>query len=129
MIDLEDARKRKLGAEARLAEIELLKAEEQIISVDAHADVIGRIGDLIRGRLTAIPSKTAPAVALESKQVICKQLIDDECRATLQELYRIISDDKFSASDEGKEEASKEVSSTTKTKRQRVGRPRTGTVI
>ena len=55
VIDLEDARKRKLGAEARLAEIELKKAEEQIISVDSHAEVIGKIGDLVSGRLTAIP--------------------------------------------------------------------------
>ena len=60
VIDLEDARKRKLGAEARLAEIELLKAEEQIISVDSHSEIIGKIGELVRGRMTAIPSKTAP---------------------------------------------------------------------
>ena len=76
VIDLEDARKRKLGAEARLAEIELKKAEEQIISVDSHAEVIGKIGDLVRGRLTAIPSKTAPSLALEQKQVVCKEIVD-----------------------------------------------------
>ena len=50
VIDLEDARKRKLGAEARLAEIELQKAEEEIISVDAHSEVIGKIADVVRGR-------------------------------------------------------------------------------
>ena len=54
MVNLEDTRRRKLGAEARLAELELQKAEEEIISVDAHSEVIGRISNIVRGRLTAI---------------------------------------------------------------------------
>ena len=78
VIDLEDARKRKLGAEARLAEIELQKAEEEIISVDSHSEVIGKIADVVRGRISAIPSKTAPALALESKQTVCKEIVEHE---------------------------------------------------
>ncbi len=61
MLDLEDARKQKLCAEARLAEIELKKADEQIISVDSHAEVIEQIVDLVRGRHIVIPLKTAPS--------------------------------------------------------------------
>ena len=128
VIDLEDARKRKLGAEARLAEIELKKAEEQIISVDSHAEVIGKIGDLVRGRLTAIPSKTAPSLALEQKQVVCKEIVEHEIRECLSELARVISDDKHFDSKESPEETGSKVSTTTETKRKRVGRPRTGTV-
>ena len=128
VIDLEDARKRKLGAEARLAEIELKKAEEQIISVDSHAEVIGKIGDLVRGRLTAIPSKTAPSLALEQKQVVCKEIVEHEIRECLSELARVISDDKHFDSKESPEETGSKVSATTETKRKRVGRPRTGTV-
>ena len=71
VIDLEDSRKRKLHAEASLAEIELSKARKQIISVDDHGEVIGKIGDLVKGCLMGIPSKTAPAVALEEKQTVC----------------------------------------------------------
>ena len=63
VIDLEDARKRKLGAEARLAEIELQKAEEQIISVDSHAEVIGKIGDLVRGSAHSDPVKDSTIIS------------------------------------------------------------------
>ena len=49
VVDLEDARRRKLGAEARLAELELLKAEEQIISVDAQVSCFS----MIEGQLSS----------------------------------------------------------------------------
>ena len=128
MIDLEDVRKRKLGAEERLTEIELQKVEEKIISVDSHAEVIGKIGDLIRGRISAIPSKTAPALALEQKQVVCKEIVEHECRECLSELARVISDDRHFEGKESTEETGSKVPATTETKRKRVGRPRTGTV-
>lgn len=129
VIDLEDARKRKLGAEARLAEIELQKAEEEIISVDAHSEVIGKIADVVRGRLTAIPSKTAPALALENKQTVCKEIVEHEIRECLQEVSRTISDDNFFEGKESTEETGQEVSATSETKRRRVGRPRKGAVL
>ena len=129
MIDLEDARKRKLGAEARLAEIELLKAEEQIISVDSHAEIIGKIGDLVRGRMTAIPSKTAPSLALEQKQVVCKEIVEHEVRECLSELARVISDDRHFDGKESTEETGSKVPATTETKHRRVGRPRKGAVV
>ncbi len=128
VIDLEDARKRKLGAEARLAELELQKVEEQIISIDSHAEVIGKIGDLVKGRLTAIPSKTAPALALEHKQVVCKEIVEHEIRECLSELARVISDDKHFDGKESAEETGEKVSTKSKVKHKRVGRPRTGTV-
>ena len=115
VIDLEDVLKRKLGAEARLAEIELLKAEEQIISVESHAEVIWKIGDIVRGRLTAIPSKSAPALALEQKQVVCKEIVDYEVRECLQEISRTISDDKFFDGKESTEETGPKVSATATT--------------
>ena len=129
VIDLEDARKRKLGAEARLAEIELQKAEEEIISVDSHSEVIGKIADVVRGRLTAIPSKTAPALALENKQTVCKEIVEHEIRECLQEVSRTISDDSFFEGKESTEETGQEVSATSETKRRRVGRPRKGAVL
>ena len=129
VIDLEDARKRKLGAEARLAEIELQKAEEEIISVDAHSEVIGKIADVVRGRLTAIPSKTAPALALENKQTVCKEIVEHEIRECLQEVSRTISDDNIFEGKESTEETGQEVSATSEIKRRRVGRPRKGAVL
>ena len=80
--------------EARLAEIELKKAEEQIISVVSHSEVIEQIVDLVRGRHKTIPSKTAPTLSLNQKQVVCKDILKHKIRESLSELARVISDDK-----------------------------------
>ena len=113
IIDLDEARKRKLQAEAMLAELELENAQSNTLSVSDHGEVIGSLGDTIRGRLLVLPSKLAPALALESKQGLCKQIIEDEIRSTLAEIARIVSDDEHRLS-EGKgrtEKTSKEISS------------------
>ena len=93
IIDLDEARKRKLQAEAMLVELELATAQNNTISILDHGELIGSIGDTVRGRLLVLPSKLAPALALESKQGLCKQIIEDEIRSTLTEIARIVSDD------------------------------------
>ena len=93
VLDLDDARKRKLHAEAMLVELELATAQNSTISISDHGEVIGSLGDTVRGRLLVLPSKLAPALALETKQGLCKQIIEDEIRSTLTEIARIVSDD------------------------------------
>jgi hypothetical protein len=93
VLDLDDARKRKLHAEAMLVELELADAQENTISISDHGEVVGGLGDIIRGRLLVLPSKLAPALALETKQGLCKQIIEDEIRSTLAEIARIVPDD------------------------------------
>ena len=93
VLDLDDARKRKLHAEAMLVELELADAQKNTISILDHGEVVGSLGDIIRGRLLVLPSKLAPALALETKQGLCKQIIEDEIRSTLAEIARIVSDD------------------------------------
>ena len=114
VLDLDDARKRKLHAEAMLVELELAEAQNSTISISDHGEVIGTIGDTIRGRLLVLPSKLAPALALESKQGLCKQIIEDEIRSTLAEISRLVSDDgsRSAQSKGGTEKTSKAVSST-----------------
>ena len=84
---------------------------------------------MVRGRLTAIPSKTAPALALENKQTVCKEIGEHEIRECLQEVSRTISDDSFFEGKESTEETGQEVPATSEIKRRRVGRPRTGTKL
>ena len=93
VLDLDDARKRKLHAETMLVELELADAQENTISISDHGEVVGGLGDIIRGRLLVLPSKLAPALALETKQGLCKQIIEDEIRSTLAEIARIVPDD------------------------------------
>tara|TARA_R110000765_G_scaffold191080_1_gene296204 strand:- start:389 stop:919 length:531 start_codon:yes stop_codon:yes gene_type:complete len=113
VLDLDDARKRKLHAEAMLVELELADAQKNTISISDHGEVVGSLGDIIRGRLLVLPSKLAPALALETKQGLCKQIIEDEIRSTLAEIARIVSDDgnRKPESVAGKEETIKAVSS------------------
>ena len=112
VLDLDDARKRKLHAEAMLVELELADAQENTISISDHGEVIGGLGDVIRGRLLVLPSKLAPALALESKQGLCKQIIEDEIRSTLAEIARIVPDDgsRTPKGNSGTPKASKKIS-------------------
>ena len=113
VIDLDEARKRKLQAEAMLSELELQTAQGNTISVADHGDTIGKLGDTLKGRLLVMPSKLAPALALETKQSLCKQIVEDEVRSTLTEISRIVSDDELRIKERtgGKEETVSEVSS------------------
>jgi len=130
VIDFEQAKKRKLAAEADMAELELAKAKNSILLVKDHGEIIGKVADSIKARLLAIPSKLAPSVALETNQNICKTLIEDEVRRTLTELARVVSDDSgiSKLGEERTEETKQKVPATTKAKRSRVGRPRKGSV-
>ncbi len=112
VLDLDDARKRKLHAEALLVELELETAQKNTIAISDHGEVIGSLGDIIRGRLLVLPSKLAPALALESKQGLCKQIIEDEIRSTLAEIARLVPDDGSGSreSKAGKKKTSKTVS-------------------
>ena len=95
IIDLDEARKRKLQAEAMMAELELERTQENTISVSDHGEIIGKLGDTLKGRLMVMPSKLAPSLALETKQGLCKQIVEDEVRSTLKEISRVISDDEL----------------------------------
>ncbi len=95
IIDLDEARKRKLQAEAMMAELELERTQENTISVADHGEFVGKLGDTIKGRLMVLPSKLAPALALETKQGLCKQIVEDEIRSALKEVSRVISDNEL----------------------------------
>lgn len=80
-IGLEEAKKRKLAAEAQLAELELMKAVGRVVLVEQVAEVVGRQFDRLRARLLVIPSKgatlVAPEVEVRACQAILQELIDE----------------------------------------------------
>ena len=101
------------------------EAEEQVISVDSHAEVIGKIGDLVRGQLTA-SIKDSTIISFGTKQVVCKEIVEHEIRECLSELARVIIDDEHFDSKESPEETGSSFCHH-RNKRKR-GQPRTGTV-
>ncbi len=65
--DFEEARKRKMGAEAELAELELAQKRGQLIPLEQHGQRLARILERIRARLIALPGTLASRlVAIET---------------------------------------------------------------
>lgn len=56
-VTFNDARARKMDLDARLAEVELLKAEGQLIPIDMYEREMSAVFERIKNVLTAIPSK------------------------------------------------------------------------
>lgn len=121
----DEARTRKVNAEAEIAELELKKIHAELVNADdvvqAWTDVLGSV----KSRLLSIPTKAAPVVAAESNAGMCQKIIEDLIQEALEELSRYeptISPTQATASET--EESDDSAEATAKPKRKRVGRPR-----
>lgn len=121
----DEARTRKVNAEAEIAELELKKIHEELVVaedvVQAWTDVLGSV----KSRLLSIPTKAAPVVAAESSAGICQQVVEELITEALEELSRYdpaISPTQATASQTEESDGGDEA--TAKPKRRRVGRPR-----
>ena len=122
----DEARTRKMNAEAELSELDLAKVRNQLVIVE---DVVKAWTDTLanlKAKLTSIPSKAAPIVASESDAGVIQAMLADLMNEALEELSNY--DPKISASRTSKPKSSSEGSdegtaTTKKTKRQSVGRP------
>lgn len=86
LIDLEEGRRRKMAAEAGLAELELLKEQGKVIEVERVADELGETLSNLRAKLLSIPSKVAgPAYTAKDIKEI-KQILDEAIYEALNEL-------------------------------------------
>ena len=123
----DEARTRKVNAEAEIAELELTKVRNQLVIVD---DVVKAWTDTLsnlKSKLTSVPSKAAPIVASESEIGIVQEIISDFINEALEELSNY--DPKISASRTSKPKAAPEggdqdAKASTTPKRKSVGRPR-----
>lgn len=121
----DEARTRKVNAEAEIAELELKKIHAELVNADdvvqAWTDVLGSV----KSRLLSIPTKAAPVVAAESNAGMCQKIVEDLIQEALEELSRYeptISPTQATASET--EESDDSAEATAKPKRKRVGRPR-----
>ena len=121
----DEARTRKVNAEAEIAELELKKIHAELVNADdvvqAWTDVLGSV----KSRLLSIPTKAAPVVAAESNAGTCQRIVEDLIQEALEELSRYeptISPTQATASET--EESDDSAEATAKPKRKRVGRPR-----
>ncbi len=87
-VSLDEARKRKMAAEAALAELELAKARGEAVSIEDVGQVWEDISASIRARLLPMGGKLAPRVAPMRKRSEVKAAIDAEVHEALDELSR-----------------------------------------
>jgi len=123
----EEARARKVAAEAQIAELELAKVQGELVIAE---DVVSAWADTLTGlkaKLISIPSKAAPIVASEDSAGGCQKVLDELIREALEELSNY--DPKIDAANtQGTPGTSEESDVSAETasapKRKRVGRPR-----
>lgn len=127
MITYEEARARKVAAEAEIAELELAKVRGDLVIAE---DVISAWSETLAGlkaKLISIPSKAAPIVAVEDNAGVCQHIIEDLIREALEELSNYdprISATSTQGTSDALEESVSGAETTAAPKRKRVGRPR-----
>lgn len=121
----DEARTRKVNAEAEIAELELAQVHGKLVVaedvISAWTDVLGAV----KARLMSVASKAAPVVSSETNPGMCQQIIEDLVREALEELSGY--DPQISATTatvERPEEGDGGAEAAPKAKRRRVGRPK-----
>lgn len=126
--DYDQARTRKMNAEAQIAEIELQKAQKLLVRADDVEKVWTLVLFAVRAKLLAIPSKSAPLLALEKDVAVIKDILDNAVGEALDELARYdpaVDPVAIAGSDSGAGEISAgEDKAATQVEPKRVGRPR-----
>lgn len=121
----DEARTRKVNAEAEIAELELKKIHGELVIAE---DVVGAWNDVLaalKAKLLSIPTKSAPIVASENNPAICQNIIEDLVNEALEELSNYDPKiDPTKAAVESPQEIDGDTTATTKTNSKRVGRPR-----
>jgi hypothetical protein len=123
----DEARTRKVNAEAEIAELELARVHGTLVLaadvVQAWEDVLGAL----KGKLLSIPTKAAPVVSAESDAALCQTVLEDLMNEALEELSNYeptIDPSSTSGLSVTSEEGDNGPEAASKTKRKRVGRPK-----
>lgn len=127
MLTLDEARTRKLSAEAELAEIELAKAKGDLVPAALVIAAWEEVLRAMKAKLLAIPSKAAPVLAAEDNPGEVQKLLDTEIEEALNELSNYqptVDATSTGSSGEPVEQGDEQPEAAAKTNRKRVGRPR-----
>lgn len=100
--DFDDARARKMAADAVLAEIEVAKARRDVVDVNVMAEIVADEYGAVRAKILGMPDKLAPVLATTESVEECRELL----RLTIHEALEELSSDRdvrsaVSSADEG----------------------------
>jgi len=87
-LDIDEAKRRKMAAEAALCELELSKARGDVVSLAEVGAVWLDIVSSARSRMLSIPAKMAAIIAPESDPMAIRALLEAELEESLDELSR-----------------------------------------
>lgn len=123
----DEARTRKITAEAEIAELELAKVKAVLVAADDVVEAWMDVLNALRGKLLSIPSKAAPMLAVESEPTACQGICEALINEALEELsnYDPVFDPvSTKVVADPLEEGDGQPKATAKSKSGRVGRPR-----
>ena len=84
--DFDEARTRKINAEAEIAELNLAQIHGTLVVTDdvikAWDDVLGAM----KTKILSLPSKGAPVLSTETDTTVCKNILEDLVAEVLEEL-------------------------------------------
>lgn len=101
LIDLEEGKRRKMAAEAGLAELELLKEQGQVVDIALVAEEVGEQLSNFRAKMLSIPSKVAGQVYTAKDMKEIKSILDDAIYEALNEISGFNTDDASGETEEG----------------------------
>lgn len=105
LIDLDEAKRRKMAAEAGLAELELMKEQGILVEIEKIADDFGEQLSNFRAKMISIPSKCAGQVLTCDNVMEIKSILEDAINEALNEVRGIGNFDPEGESEEGDSEA------------------------
>lgn len=85
-MDVEEARRRKLAAEAAIVEIDLAKRRGEVVEISLVAKEIGAGLSACRSRLLSVGAATAPKIELAPDAASIKEIVDDAISEALDEI-------------------------------------------
>lgn len=85
-IDIEEAKRRKIAAEAGLAELELAKEQGSVVMIEDVSNKVGEQFANLRAKLLAIPSKASTLVFTAKDVTEAKLILETAILETLNEL-------------------------------------------
>jgi hypothetical protein len=122
----DEARTRKVNAEAEIAELELAKVRGELVIAEDVVKAWDDVLSALKGKLLSIPTKAAPVVSAEPEAGSCQKILEDLINEALEELsnYEPRIDPTTAASSQSPEEADTGTKAAAAPKRKRVGRPK-----
>lgn len=85
-LDIDEARRRKLAAEAALAELDVSKRRGEVVEIEDVAAAVGDDYANVRAKLMSLPTKAAPQLAIIEDSAEAQAVLEKLVHEALEEL-------------------------------------------